>query len=54
VVDIHVEIDPNARVLEGYAIAHAVKDRVMEGVAAIKDVLVLIEPAPDPICLRVL
>ena len=45
-VDVHVEVDPAATVREGHAIAHAVKDRIKEQVAAIKDVLVHVEPAP--------
>jgi cation diffusion facilitator family transporter len=46
-VDIHIEVDPAATVREGHAIAHAVKDRVMDRVAAVRDVLVHIEPAAD-------
>jgi divalent metal cation (Fe/Co/Zn/Cd) transporter len=46
-VDMHVEVDPVATVKEGHATAHAVKDRVMGEVAAIRDVLVHIEPAPE-------
>jgi divalent metal cation (Fe/Co/Zn/Cd) transporter len=45
-VDIHVEVDPEATVTEGHRIGHAVKDRVMSQVEFIKDVLVHIEPAP--------
>lgn len=45
-VDIHVEVDPAISVREGHAIAHAVKDQVMQQVVAVKDVLVHIEPAP--------
>jgi cation diffusion facilitator family transporter len=46
-VDIHVEVDPSLTVREGHAIAHAVKDRVVQNIVLIKDVLVHIEPAPD-------
>jgi cation diffusion facilitator family transporter len=45
-VDIHVEVDPTITVREGHDIAHAVKDRVMQQLVAVKDVLVHIEPAP--------
>jgi cation diffusion facilitator family transporter len=44
-VDIHVEVDPEATVTEGHAIGHAVKDRLMSRIPLIKDVLVHIEPA---------
>ncbi len=47
-VDIHVEVDPAISVVEGHAIAHAVKDHVMQRLVAVKDVLVHIEPAPRP------
>jgi cation diffusion facilitator family transporter len=47
-VDIHVEVDPEATVRVGHAIGHAVKDRLIGHLATIKDVLVHIEPAPDP------
>ncbi len=43
-VDIHVEVDPEKTVREGHAIAHAVKDRVVKGFAAVRDVLVHVEP----------
>jgi divalent metal cation (Fe/Co/Zn/Cd) transporter len=45
-VDIHVEVDPGISVREGHAIAHAVKDRVVNHIVQVKDVLVHIEPAP--------
>jgi cation diffusion facilitator family transporter len=45
-VDIHVEVDPEATVREGHAIGHAVKDRLIGQITPIKDVLVHIEPAP--------
>ena len=47
-VDIHVEVDPEASVREGHAVGHAVKDRLMGCIATIKDVLVHIEPSPHP------
>ena len=43
-VDIHVEVDPEKTVREGHAIAHAVKDRVVKGIVAVRDVLVHVEP----------
>lgn len=46
-VDIHVEVDPQATVSEGHQIAHAVKDRLIRQIVPVKDVLVHIEPAPE-------
>jgi divalent metal cation (Fe/Co/Zn/Cd) transporter len=43
-VDIHVEVEPRLTVEEGHAIAHAVKDRLISQVPAVRDVLVHIEP----------
>jgi cation diffusion facilitator family transporter len=43
-VDIHVEVNPELSVREGHAIAHSVKDRLIERVVPIRDVLVHIEP----------
>ena len=43
-VDIHIEVDPDRTVETGHAIAHAVKDRLINHVAAIHDVLVHVEP----------
>ncbi len=45
-VDIHVEVDPEKSVRDGHAIAHAVKDRVVEHLLPIRDVLVHVEPSP--------
>jgi cation diffusion facilitator family transporter len=45
-VDIHVEVDPEISVREGHALGHAVKDRLLEQIVTVKDVLVHIEPAP--------
>jgi len=44
-VDIHVEVDPDHTVRDGHAIAHAVKDRVIEHFVPIRDVLVHVEPS---------
>jgi len=46
-VDIHVEVDAELSVLEGHAIAHRVKDRVIGGVLSVRDVLVHVEPSRD-------
>ena len=43
-VDMHVEVDPDMSVLQGHAIAHAVKDHVRHHRPAVYDVLVHIEP----------
>ncbi len=45
-VDIHIEVDPGISVTEGHAIGHAVKDRLVSQITAVKDVLVHIEPFP--------
>jgi len=45
-VDIHIEVDPAITVRQGHAIGHAVKDRLVERVLTVKDVLVHIEPSP--------
>lgn len=45
-VDIHIEVDAAITVREGHDIGHAVKARLVEDVAAVRDVLVHIEPAP--------
>jgi cation diffusion facilitator family transporter len=47
-VDIHIEVDPKMSVRESHAIGHAVKDRLLERLVTVKDVLVHIEPAPSP------
>jgi cation diffusion facilitator family transporter len=43
-VDIHIEVAPDLTVEVGHQIAHAVKDCVRQNVAAIRDVLVHVEP----------
>jgi cation diffusion facilitator family transporter len=43
-VDIHVEVDPAISVVQGHEIGHAVKDHLIAEIAAIRDVLVHIEP----------
>jgi divalent metal cation (Fe/Co/Zn/Cd) transporter len=47
-VDIHVEVDPEMTVRDGHTIAHAVKDRIVQAIVPVKDVLVHIEPEPVP------
>jgi len=44
-VDIHIEVDPRISVTEGHKIGHAVKDRLINDITAIRDVLVHIEPS---------
>jgi len=44
--DMHIEVDPDRSVREGHAIAHAVKDRIIDHILPIRDVLVHVEPAP--------
>ncbi len=43
-VDIHIEVEPDFTVEVGHSIAHAVKDHIKQNVAAIRDVLVHVEP----------
>jgi cation diffusion facilitator family transporter len=51
-VDIHIEVAPDLTVEVGHQIAHAVKDCIRENVAAIRDVLVHVEPHNRSISLR--
>lgn len=44
-VDIHVVVDGGMSVRTGHAVAHQVKDRLMEEFGGVQDVLVHIEPA---------
>ncbi|MDX9974452.1 MAG: cation diffusion facilitator family transporter [FCB group bacterium] len=44
-VDLHVEVDPNATVYVGHAIAHRVKDTVRAAHPRVRDVMIHIEPA---------
>lgn len=43
-VDIHIEVDPTLSILEGHEISHSVRDILLEHFAALRDVLVHIEP----------
>ncbi len=47
-VDIHIEVDPDLTVREGHAIAHRVKDRLINHIGPVRDVLVHVEPAAEP------
>jgi divalent metal cation (Fe/Co/Zn/Cd) transporter len=44
--DIHIEVDPAISVAEGHRISHLVKDRLIDHFAALRDVLVHLEPHP--------
>jgi len=43
-VDIHIQVDPLMTVDEGHRISHDVKNRLINGFALVKDVLVHLEP----------
>jgi cation diffusion facilitator family transporter len=45
-VDIHIQVDAGLTVDAGHSIGHAVKDRLVEGFAAVRDVMVHLEPFP--------
>jgi cation diffusion facilitator family transporter len=42
--DIHIQVDPQMTVAEGHRIGHVVKDRLLERLPALRDVLVHLEP----------
>ena len=44
-VDMHVEVNPEMTVRESHEIAHRVKDSIRAKIAAVRDVLVHVEPA---------
>lgn len=44
--DIHIEVDPAISVAEGHRISHVAKARLVERFAALRDVLVHLEPHP--------
>lgn len=46
-VDMHVQVNPGITVKQGHAIAHEVKDRILEKFPAVEDVLVHVEPYGD-------
>ena len=45
-VDLHLEVDPNMTVRQSHEIAHEVRERVLQRVDWVADVLVHVEPAP--------
>ena len=45
-VDIHIQVDARTPVDEGHRIGHEVKDRLVSGFPAVRDVLVHLEPFP--------
>jgi divalent metal cation (Fe/Co/Zn/Cd) transporter len=51
-VDIHVEVDADLTVRDGHALGHVVKDRLLESELPILDVLVHVEPRPEPTVAR--
>jgi divalent metal cation (Fe/Co/Zn/Cd) transporter len=48
-VDLHLEVDPDMTVRESHAIAAAVKANIKDTVTWVADVLVHVEPVPDPV-----
>ena len=46
-VDLHIQVDPNATVAAGHAIAEAVERHVCESFAQVSDVIVHLEPMDD-------
>lgn len=46
-IDIHVIVDRNITVLEGHAIGHALKAKLMNEYSSIADVLTHVEPSRD-------
>jgi len=47
-VDLHLEVDPDMPVVDAHGIAERVRQQVRRDVTAVADVLVHIEPAPEP------
>jgi len=47
-VDLHIEVDPDLSVAEGFAIATRVKKRLTDHGPDVADVIVQIEPVKDP------
>ena len=47
-VDLHVHVDGSMNVRASHALAHRVKDRIRQGDARIRDVLIHVEPAEEP------
>jgi cation diffusion facilitator family transporter len=47
--DVHIEVDAQMTIADGHLIGHHVKDRLLERFPAIRDVLVHLEPFPQPV-----
>jgi divalent metal cation (Fe/Co/Zn/Cd) transporter len=47
-MDIHIHVTGDISVRDGHEIGHVVKDRLTESMRQIHDVIVHVEPAPDP------
>jgi cation diffusion facilitator family transporter len=47
-VDLHVEVDGGLSVREGHRIAHRLKDGLLAELPELADVLIHVEPAPEP------
>lgn len=47
-VEMHVEVDPEMTVRHSHEIAHSVKDKIRDGMPAVSDVLIHIEPLKIP------
>ena len=45
-VDLHLEVDPEMTVRQSHEIAHEVRQRIVETLDWVADVLVHVEPAP--------
>jgi len=43
-IDMHVQVEPELPVREGHAISHRVKDRLLDGINEVVDVLIHLEP----------
>lgn len=48
-VDIHIEVDAQLTVQRGHTISHAVKDRLLDDFAELRNVLVHLEPFPHDV-----
>jgi cation diffusion facilitator family transporter len=48
IVEIHIEVDGNETVRDGHAVAHSVKDHLMNQIPSISDVVVHVEPFRVP------
>ena len=45
-VDLHLEVDPEMTVRRSHGLGHDVRERIMESLPWVADVLVHVEPAP--------